>query len=85
MKANKAPEKIYVKPLLMEDGESVLRRCTFERQDENQIEYTRTDAFVEKACDWLEKHTLYAFDLDFGHSLQMKHFIEDFKKYMRGE
>lgn len=85
MKTNEPPEKIYLKPLLMEDGESVVRRCTLERLGDSQVEYAHTDAFIEKACDWLEKHTLYVFDLDFGHSLQMKYFIEDFKNYMKGE
>ena len=51
VKANEAPEKIYLNPLLMEDGESIVRRCTFERQRDSQIEYTRTDASIEKACD----------------------------------
>lgn len=50
MKAN-APEKIYLNPLLMEDGESIVRRCTFERQRDSQIEYIRKDAFIEKAVD----------------------------------
>ena len=44
------PEKIYLNPLLTEDGESVVKRCTFERQRDSQIEYIRADAFIEKAC-----------------------------------
>ena len=54
MKANEAPEKIYLNPLLMEDGESIVKRCTFERQRDSQLEYTRTDAFIEKACAWFK-------------------------------
>ena len=42
MKANEAPEKIYMNwvnyPL-----------------EEMQVEYTRTDAFVEKACGWIKE------------------------------
>ena len=73
MKA-KAPEKIYLNPLLMEDGESIVRRCTFERQRGSQIEYTRTDAFIEKACYWLENNLQGIV----GGSI----YIEDFRKYM---
>lgn len=50
-----APEKIYLNPLLMEDGESIVRRCTFERQRDSQIEYTRTDAFIEPVSEELEE------------------------------
>ena len=45
MKANEAPEKIYMNwvnyPL-----------------EEVQAEYTRTDAFIEKAWDWIEDNML---------------------------
>jgi hypothetical protein len=63
-KAMKAPEKIYLNPLLMEDGESIVRRCTFERQRDSQIEYIRTDAFIEKACDWLSDNLQTIVDVD---------------------
>jgi len=53
-----APEKIYLNPLLMEDGESIVRQCTFERQRDSQVEYTRTDAFIDKAWDWIEDNIL---------------------------
>ena len=77
-----APEKIYLNPLLMEDGESVVRRCTLERQRDSQIEYTRTDAFIEKACEWLSKHAKkYYFNKD-GHYLGTDELVEDFKLSM---
>lgn len=69
------PEKIYLNPLLMEDGESIVRRCTFERQRDSQIEYARTDAFIEKACSWLEEHMI-GWNNDF---------VKDFKKHMKGK
>lgn len=71
MKANEAPEKLYMNwvnyPL-----------------EEMQVEYTRTDAFIEKAVNFLEMlgcgftitdnitHTNYG----------KEQLIEDFKKYM---
>ena len=49
MKANEAPEKIYLfeNPVTGTPDD----RWLSERSDEADIEYTRTDAFIEKACD----------------------------------
>ena len=84
--ANEMPEKIYLNPLLMEDGESIVRRCTFERQRDNDIEYTRTDAIIEKACVWIKenllKHT-YVYEGEVG--IGMAAFLEEFKQAMKGE
>jgi hypothetical protein len=48
MKANEAPEKLYYAPYgdIREDYPIT----------DNDIEYTRTDAFIEKACEWLKSH-----------------------------
>ena len=71
MKAN-APEKIYIfeNPILDFTKLSV-------RQSDTDIEYTRTDAFIEKACSWLENNLQGIV----GGSI----YIEDFRKYMEGE
>ena len=45
MKANEAPEKIY-----LFEGEPILSARSKKREDAS-IEYSRTDAFIEKACD----------------------------------
>jgi hypothetical protein len=45
MKANEAPEKIYIDVSL----DSAWGMT--ERSYDNEVEYTRTDAFIEKACD----------------------------------
>ncbi len=82
MKTNKALEKIYV-----DANEGWLR--TFiaftDKAKGNDIEYIRTDAFIEKACDWLEKHTFSELNLDFGHFLEIMEFVNRFKEYMKGE
>ena len=48
MKTNEAPEKIYISykgyGVFSEDGST-------ERTKTSQIEYIRSDAFIEKACD----------------------------------
>lgn len=82
VKVNEAQKKIYLNPLLMEDGESIVRRCTFERQRDSQIEYTRTDAFIERACDYLQKN-LWKVVLEENEFRQR--FVTDFKNYMEGE
>ena len=72
MKVNEVPEKIY---LPIDDSLK-----TYARKDSDQeIEYARTDAFIEKACDYLSYHldtskidVMYKFD-----------FIEEFRKAMK--
>lgn len=62
----KAPEKIYV------------HEASAPELTENlpyHIEYTRTDAFIEKACEWLKKNLQGIV----GGST----YIEDFRKYMK--
>ena len=76
----KAPDKIYLNPLLMEDGESIVRRCTFERQRDSQIEYTRTDAFIEKAAKFFIP---YIQDNSGGYDRAAV--IENFKNYIKRE
>lgn len=76
----KAPDKIYLNPLLMEDGESIVRRCTFERQRDSQVEYTRTDAFIEKAVKFFIP---YIQDNSGGYDKAAV--IEKFKTYMKRE
>ena len=77
----KAPERIY----LLIDPVWGSMSVNYNRNDTNNIEYTQTDAFIEKACEWLEKHTFSELNLDFGYSLQIKEFIDRFKEYMKGE
>ena len=67
MKANEAPEKIWVHELSARELNVPLK--------EYHIEYTRTDAFIEKAAKWINEHT----------SLSEKLVIENFVNYMKGE
>lgn len=48
-----APDKIYLKPLLMEDGESIVRKCSEEYKEGYTIEYIRKDALLEKVDEIL--------------------------------
>lgn len=66
----KAPEKIYVhirqKPFEITFSEVI-------EKDVSNIEYTRTDAFIDKACKYISLHQCEYID------------FEDFKNYMKGE
>ena len=85
----KAPEKLYLHPNHKEEvGASWL---TFPLTD-TDIEYTRTDAFIEKACDWLFNQANYYAKLKIdAHSgsvyadFYADKMVEDFKNYMKRE
>jgi len=77
MEANEAPEKLY----FGEADKGVLDIYSG-REFDDEIKYTRTDAFIEKACEWLSKHAKkYYFNKD-GHYLGTDELIEDFKLSM---
>jgi len=77
MRVNEAPEKIYLSPITLEEvKKNVITRPT----DSRDIEYTRTDAFIEKACEWLEPVLKNYAGYYVGEDI-----LEDFKDYMKGE
>ena len=79
MKVN-APEKIYIE--VTSDGTRYYRDIVKEQRTENSdIEYTRTDAFIEKARKRFEKQNEW-FDPNGNRHCDMEGF-EDFKKYMK--
>lgn len=84
MKANELSEKIYV-----HKSQYWGLMANYKKTTKDDIEYTRTDAFIEKACELLAKmiwEVTYE-DLE-GNSVQHNdkmEFIEDFKNYMKGE
>lgn len=82
MNANEAPEKIWVHELSAKELNVPLK--------EYHIEYTRTDAFIKKACEWLEKNAdKYIWYSDYAECPgddtcgMNADFIEDFKNYMK--
>lgn len=74
MKANEVPENLYFGEF---DKGGLAAYSTKESNDE--IEYTRTDAFIEKAATWLREQEEMV-----GVSFQ-EDFIERFKDYMKGK
>lgn len=81
MKANEAPEKLYLSKTIY----STYLYQVPDPDDETAVEYTRTDAFVEKACKFLkDKGSAYITIID-GQLILRKGVINDFSKYMKGE
>ena len=85
MKANEAPEKIYIP--------TILAANTVRYKEEGSIEYTRTDTFIEKVCDFFEEN-IEEEDCKIGSSewtelraeyKSLDSFIRAFVEYMKGE
>ena len=74
-----APEKIYICP-------SDLAGIDYEEEwlefpwGDNGIEYSRTDAFIEKAWDWIDDNLLSVNQRD-----KSRLYFEQFVNYMKGE
>ena len=86
MKANEAPKKIYLYPS-DRAGEEYEAEWGDKPWGEGCVEYTRTDAVIEKACEGID-HLLSGYiirNFHFGDSYDIDKLIEDFKNYMKGE
>ena len=84
-KVMEAPEKIYLfeNPI---DGTPDYRWLS-KRSCSDDIEYTRTDALIEKVHEGIE-HLLSGYiikNFHFGDSYEIDTLIEDFKNYMKEE
>ncbi len=79
MKANEAPEKLYLHPTAK--GKVGASWLTFPLTNED-VEYIRTDVFIEKAAKWIE-HNFGKYDSDSSFEKEM--FIEKFIKAQKGE
>ena len=77
MKANEAPEKLYLHPTAK--GKVGASWLTFPLTNED-VEYIRTDAFIEKAWNWIEDNMLSSNQQD-----KSRLYFEQFKNYMKGE
>ena len=81
-----APEKLY----LSKNIYGTYLYQVPDPDDETAVEYTRTDAFIEKACEWLRTHS----EVDYfelipeanycgAGNLNKKKMIEDFEEYLK--
>jgi len=85
MKANEIPEKIYLDYELDEDKIHIFinymwHRHPFEDKNLTNVEYTRTDVFMEKVWDWVEDNILSSNQQD-----KSLLYYERFQNYMKGE
>ena len=85
MEAN-APEKIFICDYGSELGFEWHSESDWEHQGLNDIEYTRTDAFIEKACRFIKERLFFedSWHVE-GEASILDKVIEDFKNYMKGE
>lgn len=83
MKPNLIPEKIYLSAIDLEEVGHLLT----EANDRDDVEYTRTDAFIEKACSWLKENCkdYIIVDIDNKYEGVDGLFFEDFRNYMKGK
>ena len=85
-----APEKIYMQQNTTTDCYEEWWPEWFEaRAKDTDIEYTRTDAFIDKACDWLkENKDKYLYNTgergEYIPTCSGK-MIDEFRNYMKGE
>jgi hypothetical protein len=84
MKANEAPEKLYLHPTAK--GNVGTSWLTFPLTNED-VEYTRTDAFIEKAETYLKEKFAKDVSVLAGGAVHINFetAINNFIKYMKGE
>ena len=97
MKANEAPEKIYLirnipSPTALNNTndcrEKYLQEWYKGREKDTDVEYTRTDAFIEKAYSWLKNHYRDYMHNPTGERLEAffgGDMCNDFENYMKEE
>lgn len=78
MTREEVPDKIHIGIRPSEFGGCVL--TTVDKDFPNAVEYTHTDAFIEKACEWLAP----VFK-DLAGYYSGAELLDDFKNYMKGE
>lgn len=81
----KAPEKLYV-DVRDNLSDPILYGFT-EKRTNDDIEYTRTDAFIEKAVKWIEEINNHHHIMRYSDCCEppLSELTEWFKNYMKGE
>lgn len=88
MKSNEAPEKIYlIRNISTSTSLNTTNDCHEKylhewykgREKDADIEYTRTDALIEKAWDWIEDNILSSNQQD-----KSRLYYEQFRNYIKG-
>lgn len=80
----KAPEKIYIRPML--DPSDGYVGVAWSDPYCDAKEYVRTDAFIEKAERWLKEiHRVCDITDENGYRIDWRELQARFEKYMEGE
>ena len=75
----KAPEKIYLEAVYPDNG--VLPNGLNYTPSPTDIEYTRTDAFIEKVYDWLKNYTFVDDNLNVNLPTLLHDFLKDSRNF----
>jgi len=77
-----APEKLY-----FGESDNWILEIYSNRESNDEFEYTRTDAFIDKAEKWLDEHIFdYVYAKEWGQGVGIEgELFDDFKNYMKGE
>ena len=77
------PERLYLlfnRPYLVDYAKLNKRRC------EEEVEYTRTDAFMEKIREWIKNNAeKFVVNTPLCNYYDYKRAIENFENYIKGE
>lgn len=83
MKANVAPEKLYLHPTA--NGKVGASWLTFPLTNED-VEYIQTDAFIEKACEFMCNNIDKQLTIYHNNTWRKRdEFIEAFRQFMKEE
>ena len=87
MKPNEAPEKIYIfEEDLQREDHIVMYGINQDKDIKWLVEYTHTDAFIEKAKLWLaEIHRVCDITDEHGYRIELRELRARFENYMKGE
>lgn len=81
MKANEAPEKLY-----FGEFDKTGLAAYSNRESDNEVEYTRTDAFIEKAAEFMCNNIDKQLTIYHNNTWRKRdEFIEAFRRFMIGE
>ena len=79
MKANEAKSKfVYPDKLYARTNDNITLDISYAPQTLEAVEYTRTDAFIDKASEWLSKNAIKYY-LGGSNFLGTDELVEDFK------
>ena len=88
MKANESKSKfVYPDKLYARANDNITLDISYAPQTLEAVEYTRTDAFVEKACEWIREFNNHHYIMRYSDSCEppLSELTEWFRKYMEGD